>query len=115
MKDYTKSIKFFSNKDEVWQFIWDLDKSKYEVVDYGTLANFKAYFALYRKKDNHIFDAALYNDGGANDTPIWVVDDEGDWHCSNCKAIVEADEQCRHNWFYCYHCGKKMYNPYCAK
>lgn len=45
----------------------------------------------------------------------WMVDDEGDWHCSNCKAIVETDEQGRHNWFYCYHCGKKMYSPYYTK
>ena len=33
---------------------------------------------------------------------------DGDWHCSNCGAIVEKDEQGRHNWYYCYHCGAKM-------
>lgn len=34
-----------------------------------------------------------------------------DWHCSNCGAIVEKDEQHWHNWYYCYHCGKKMLEP----
>ena len=52
---------------------------------------------------------------GKTDKSEWVHDEMGDWHCSNCKAIVEADEQGRHNWFYCYHCGKKMCNPYYAK
>ena len=33
---------------------------------------------------------------------------DGDWHCSKCGAIVEKDEQDRHNWFYCYHCGSPM-------
>lgn len=33
---------------------------------------------------------------------------DGDWHCSVCGAIVEKDEQKRHNWYWCYHCGAKM-------
>lgn len=33
---------------------------------------------------------------------------DGDWHCSKCGAIVEKDEQNRHNWYRCYHCGAKM-------
>lgn len=33
---------------------------------------------------------------------------DGDWHCSVCGAIVEKDEQIRHNWLWCYHCGAKM-------
>lgn len=33
---------------------------------------------------------------------------DGDWHCSVCGAIVEKDEQNRHNWNRCYHCGAKM-------
>ena len=33
---------------------------------------------------------------------------DGDWHCSKCGAIVEKDEQTRHNWLYCYHCGSPM-------
>ena len=33
---------------------------------------------------------------------------DGDWHCSVCGAIVEKDEQKRHNWYRCYHCGAKM-------
>ncbi len=33
---------------------------------------------------------------------------DGDWHCSVCGAIVEKDEQGRHNWNRCYHCGAKM-------
>lgn len=33
---------------------------------------------------------------------------DGDWHCSVCAAIVEKDEQNRHNWNRCYHCGAKM-------
>ena len=35
---------------------------------------------------------------------------DGDWHCSACGAIVEKDEQNRHNWYRCYHCGAKMVN-----
>ena len=30
------------------------------------------------------------------------------WHCSECGAIVEKDEQINHNWYYCYHCGARM-------
>ena len=37
---------------------------------------------------------------------------DGDWHCSNCGAIVEKYEQINHNWYYCYHCGAKMSKPY---
>ena len=37
---------------------------------------------------------------------------DGDWHCSNCGAIVEKDEQINHSWYYCYHCGAKMENPF---
>lgn len=33
---------------------------------------------------------------------------DGDWHCSQCGAIVEKDEQIRHYWRRCYHCGAKM-------
>ena len=33
---------------------------------------------------------------------------DGDRHCSECGAIVEKDEQNRHNWYRCYHCGAKM-------
>ena len=35
---------------------------------------------------------------------------DGSWHCSNCKAIVEKEEQDNHNWIYCYHCGCLMNN-----
>ncbi len=42
----------------------------------------------------------------------WVADESGDWHCSRCKAIIEADEESNHNWYFCYHCGAKMSNPY---
>ena len=38
----------------------------------------------------------------------WKCDENGDWHCSVCKAIVERDEQINHYWQYCYHCGAKM-------
>lgn len=38
----------------------------------------------------------------------WVKNEEGDYHCSECKAIVESDEKSRHYWGYCYHCGAKM-------
>lgn len=38
----------------------------------------------------------------------WVKNEEGDYHCSECKAIVESDEKSRHYWVYCYHCGAKM-------
>ena len=38
----------------------------------------------------------------------WLKDEEGDYHCSECKAIVEADEKTRHYWAYCYHCGALM-------
>lgn len=37
---------------------------------------------------------------------------DGDMHCTNCGAIVEKDEQINHNWYYCYHCGAKMENPF---
>lgn len=33
---------------------------------------------------------------------------DGNWHCSKCGAIVEKDEQERHYWQWCYHCGSKM-------
>lgn len=33
---------------------------------------------------------------------------DGNWHCSECGAIVEKNEQNRHNWYRCYHCGAKM-------
>ena len=54
MKDYRKSIKLFSNSDDAWKFIWELDKREYEVLDYGTLDNLDEtpYYALYRKKNN---------------------------------------------------------------
>ena len=35
---------------------------------------------------------------------------DGDWHCSNCGAIIEKDERARHYWVYCYHCGRRMKN-----
>lgn len=36
-----------------------------------------------------------------------------DWdlHCSCCGAIIEKGENYK-NWYYCYHCGKEMKNPY---
>ena len=42
----------------------------------------------------------------------WVdqYNDEN-WHCSKCGAIVEKDEQMNHNWYFCYHCGAKMFEP----
>ena len=38
----------------------------------------------------------------------WEKNEEGDYHCSLCQAIVESDEKHRHYWGYCYHCGAKM-------
>lgn len=38
----------------------------------------------------------------------WVKNEEGDYHCSECKAIVESDEKSRHYWGYCYNCGARM-------
>lgn len=40
---------------------------------------------------------------------------DGDLHCGHCGAIIEKDELLRHNWYYCYHCGSKMTNPYGGK
>ena len=37
---------------------------------------------------------------------------DGDWHCSECGAIVEKDEQDRHYWQRCYHCGARMVDDY---
>lgn len=37
---------------------------------------------------------------------------DGDWHCTNCGAIIEKDEQIRHNWYFCYHCGAIMRKPF---
>ena len=34
--------------------------------------------------------------------------EDGDWHCTECGAIVEKNEQGSHNWRYCYHCGARM-------
>lgn len=45
-------------------------------------------------------------------TGHWVKNDEGDYHCSLCNAIVESDERCRHYWAYCYHCGANMEEEY---
>lgn len=39
----------------------------------------------------------------------------GDLHCTNCGAIIEKEEINNHNWYYCYHCGYKMINPYGGK
>lgn len=36
---------------------------------------------------------------------------DGDLHCSCCGAIIEKDESYK-NWYYCYHCGSPMENPY---
>ena len=45
----------------------------------------------------------------AERTGHWVdTYNDGDWHCSECGAIVEKDEQTRHYWQRCYHCGAKM-------
>ena len=43
----------------------------------------------------------------------WLKDDDYDdtWYCSNCKAVLEAEDVYNHNYYYCYHCGKKMQNP----
>lgn len=38
----------------------------------------------------------------------WVKDENGDYRCSKCKAIIENDEWERHNYNYCYHCGARM-------
>lgn len=52
-KNYHKLMKLFSDQDEAWTFIWELDKNEYEIIDYGTLDNMPdtPYYALYRKKD----------------------------------------------------------------
>ena len=57
-----------------------------------------------------------YRDGYAEATDdaelvkhgYWVKNDDGDYHCSLCQAIVELDEKYQHYWRYCYHCGAKM-------
>lgn len=36
---------------------------------------------------------------------------DGDLHCSCCGAIIEKDEPYR-NWYYCYHCGSRIENPF---
>lgn len=44
-------------------------------------------------------------------TGLWLdTYNDGDWHCSECGAIVEKDEQLRHYWQRCYHCGANMIN-----
>ena len=35
---------------------------------------------------------------------------DGDLYCNKCGAIVEKDEQGRHFYAYCYHCGRRMTN-----
>lgn len=38
---------------------------------------------------------------------FWIHDGE-DRRCSDCKAIIEKNEWCNHNWNFCYHCGARM-------
>jgi len=38
----------------------------------------------------------------------WERDNEGNYHCSNCKAAIESDEFVKHCWKFCYHCGAEM-------
>lgn len=38
----------------------------------------------------------------------WVKNEEGDYHCSECNAIVESEERYWHYWRYCYNCGARM-------
>lgn len=59
----------------------------------------------------HGIDAseALERLPSAERTGRWLdTYNDGDWHCSECGAIVEKDEQIRHYWQRCYHCGAKM-------
>lgn len=70
--------------------------------------------ALTKEKVNIIGEwfARRIKEDGADVKPVkhgrWVKNEEGDYHCSECKAIVESDEKYRHYWVYCYHCGAKM-------
>ena len=52
----------------------------------------------------------LQSAANALTTAHWERDNEGNCHCSNCKAIVESDELTRHYWKFCYHCGAEMKN-----
>ena len=39
----------------------------------------------------------------------WVIrKDSGCWECSACHAVLETDDFCSHNFYYCYHCGADM-------
>lgn len=41
----------------------------------------------------------------------WLFDEfDGSAQCSECMAVVEADEWENHNWYFCYHCGARMEN-----
>ena len=56
------------------------------------------------------------NEKKAVETSSWEdTYGDGNLHCSHCGAILEPDELNRHNWYYCYHCGNKMSNPYGGK
>ena len=30
------------------------------------------------------------------------------WECSECHAVLESNDFCSHNFYYCYHCGADM-------
>lgn len=47
-----RMIKFFSTVDEAWQFANSIDTTKYKIIDYGKMDNFKRYpyYILYEKK-----------------------------------------------------------------
>lgn len=51
--NYHKLMKLFSDPDEAWTFLRDLDRGEYEICDYGILDNMPdtPYYVLYRTKD----------------------------------------------------------------
>ena len=40
------------------------------------------------------------------------ADDDGTLRCSKCKAVLEEYMYGWHNFYFCYHCGAPMSNPY---
>ena len=38
----------------------------------------------------------------------WMLNEEGEFYCLNCGAVVFPDSWYWHRFLYCYHCGAKM-------
>ena len=88
----------------------ELRKLKFHPLPYTHITPSDVNAESYKRGWNDAVDSIVENASTLTlvKTGHWVENDEGDFHCSECNAIVESDEQFRHYWGYCYHCGAKM-------